>query len=494
MGTFTNAFIREFGKNTGKVVSNVIFGDSWSTPHRRTDRIGARVTDNKSKHAQRIEAQQELERQRVLQEQDRLHNLKTEEIIAQSERDFKYISTLEFKSADHARECLNDIYCSLEITSYAIKANLFSLFISIIIIICVVARIFWSEIEDWFYLYEDTIIGAVMAVIVISFLIIVLILDGKSGWSIFKLRKSAKGILKKLETAYFKRYKECLSIAEPVLSEYIIKVHKNNIFNISQRRVFRNWGLFVIFWWLYRLIKSTTNKRSKKAEQPNEVFKTRVDQEQTLSYDLIDLNKNLRIENRLSAIWNRYSRGIGVQSKRRPLFVCDSPANSILYVGINPSYNRTEDDFMIKSIDGKSLYYESLYQEENAPQYFKLLEAFTRDVSQNMPYSHMNLLYAREDNREVLLKMDHNFIREQLELSYESITMLKPKAIVFFSSYCKDMIFGADRWVNPASYSSKSDSYILNGTNTPVIFSEDVTLLDMVELSNLEQRLQIVVK
>lgn len=35
MGIGTNAFKREIGKNTGKWISNVVFGDSHSTPYRR---------------------------------------------------------------------------------------------------------------------------------------------------------------------------------------------------------------------------------------------------------------------------------------------------------------------------------------------------------------------------------------------------------------------------------------------------------------------------
>lgn len=37
MGVFDNAFKRELGKNTAKTVSNMVFGDKWSTPYRRTD-------------------------------------------------------------------------------------------------------------------------------------------------------------------------------------------------------------------------------------------------------------------------------------------------------------------------------------------------------------------------------------------------------------------------------------------------------------------------
>lgn len=36
MGTFENALKRELGKNTGKAISNFVFGDAHSTPYRRT--------------------------------------------------------------------------------------------------------------------------------------------------------------------------------------------------------------------------------------------------------------------------------------------------------------------------------------------------------------------------------------------------------------------------------------------------------------------------
>lgn len=74
---------------------------------------------------------------------------------------------------------------------------------------------------------------------------------------------------------------------------------------------------------------------------------------------------------------------------------------------------------------------------------------------------------------------DHNFIREQLELTYETILKLKPVAIFFFSDYCKNLIFGADRWVNPNSESN--GSYILNGTNFPVFFTNDITSMTAIE-------------
>lgn len=50
MGTFGNSFSREIGRNTGKLVSNAVFGDKWSTPHRITSTIKvAEIKDEQAK-------------------------------------------------------------------------------------------------------------------------------------------------------------------------------------------------------------------------------------------------------------------------------------------------------------------------------------------------------------------------------------------------------------------------------------------------------------
>ena len=41
MGKLGNAFQREIGRNTGKFVSNLLFGDKHSTPYRRVDGGGS---------------------------------------------------------------------------------------------------------------------------------------------------------------------------------------------------------------------------------------------------------------------------------------------------------------------------------------------------------------------------------------------------------------------------------------------------------------------
>lgn len=94
-------------------------------------------------------------------------------------------------------------------------------------------------------------------------------------------------------------------------------------------------------------------------------------------------------------------------------------------------------------------------------------------------YTHINLLYARENDRDKLLRSNSEFIREQLELTYDTIIKVNPVTIIFFSDYCKDMIFGADRWVDPQT--EKDGHYILRGTNIPIYFSDDITAIDDVQ-------------
>lgn len=58
MGKTTDAFKREVGKNTGKAVSNWIFGDSHSTPYRRVDKSKTKKLEAQAKE---IEGRNERE-------------------------------------------------------------------------------------------------------------------------------------------------------------------------------------------------------------------------------------------------------------------------------------------------------------------------------------------------------------------------------------------------------------------------------------------------
>lgn len=78
-----SGFGREIGKNTAKVVSNKVFGDSWSTPHR----VGISVQREKEKQkTQRVIANSEQEKMQhkldlIELQQEREDELRNEEKI-----------------------------------------------------------------------------------------------------------------------------------------------------------------------------------------------------------------------------------------------------------------------------------------------------------------------------------------------------------------------------------------------------------------------------
>jgi hypothetical protein len=170
-------------------------------------------------------------------------------------------------------------------------------------------------------------------------------------------------------------------------------------------------------------------------QNSQQITTTQYVEQPQITYDsiFIDLNENNRIETKLSEIWNRYRNAVDKTIiGRKPIFSSDGVKNSILFVGINPSYNPNDDNVFVHSTDDKSLMYGSLFQLPNAPEYFKVLEHFADEIGKG--YSHINLLYARENDRNLLLGCNHNFIREQLELSYDTIKKINPVAIIFFSN------------------------------------------------------------
>ncbi|MCQ2606250.1 MAG: hypothetical protein MJ204_06915 [Bacteroidales bacterium] len=205
------------------------------------------------------------------------------------------------------------------------------------------------------------------------------------------------------------------------------------------------------------------------------------------SYHIVDLNENDFLDEALRNIWKTYrSKGNKAIMSRKPMFASEAILGSVLYIGINPSFNPIDDKVMPQTNSSSALYYGSSYRDPMAPSYFKNLEYFADQCG--LPYTQINLLYARENDRGLLLQSNPDFIREQLELTYKLIGMIKPKVILFFTSMCKDLIYGADRWVNPRS--NRDGVYTLNGTNIPVIFCEDITTLDNIEQQKLVRQIK----
>lgn len=463
MSLFGKSFEREIGKNTGKWVSNVIFGDGHATPYRRAE----------------SRRQQKLNQQRIQEDnfhQQRLTQIRLEDKIRQKEQllviDTAVLQNVDSLSSIKIPNNAEQVVDLLSELTIQIKTN------------------------KWHYNTEEGKIRnkyneALLEKYNQAFIRLKSIDSNHSQLEYFE--KNIKDFKKK---RFLKKNIALLIIASLIFAVFCIFLIAEGFFTI----VFGPIALIIISIFGYKYYKrnqqkdtaKTTNVRyvqeERKVQETNNIEDTIIVEDNVIEESVFfDLNENERIEKRLSEIWNKYNGKINTQIiNRKPIFSADGVNDSILFVGINPSYNPSDDNTFIKSIDENSLMYGSFYQLPNAPEYFKALEFFANKI--NKGYTHINLLYAREDNRDLLLNSDHNFIREQLELTYETILKIKPVAIFFFSDYCKDLIFGADRWVNPNSESN--GSYILNGTNFPVFFTNDITSMTAMEQIELINKLQ----
>ncbi|MDE7396474.1 MAG: hypothetical protein K2M98_01970, partial [Muribaculum sp.] len=216
--------------------------------------------------------------------------------------------------------------------------------------------------------------------------------------------------------------------------------------------------------------------------------KEKTDEEPCSEDIFIDLNKNNRISNALKNIWDKYKTSIpSTIFNRSPIFAADGVKDSILFVGVNPSYNESDDEVLISADDRRSLLYGSFYKRSDAPEYFRILEEFASESG--LAYSQMNLLYLRENDRNIIAQLDSEFIREQLELTYDTIQCLRPRAIIFMSDWCRQLIDGPGRWVD--SKKGQLDNLTLNGTKIPVFFSDDISILNNEEKNALSRRIKI---
>jgi hypothetical protein len=446
MGIIGNSIKREFGKNTGKVVSNILFGDMHSTPYRRVDSARVRATEAK------------IERQ-YKEQLFAIDNAVLENIDA----------VASYRISNEKEELLHQ----LSELSVQLKANN------------------WRE----------------------------------------TLNSEEAKVRNKFCDALFEKYKQCLRTLEAIAPDepqlgYYKKIRKKT----SLRKYIRTYptligaGLLMIFGslagWISTLDKNELNlllaiviavvvitislmiyfkTRSKKIKKEKSSQRNQLKQETIIPFEqssevdnsiFIDLNENNRIELSLTRIWSKYKNIIDKQIiSRRPIFSADGVKESILFVGVNPSYNPSDDKICVESNDKKSLMYGSFYQRLDAPDYFKTLEQFADQM--NVGYTHINLLYARENDRDLLLKSNQDFIREQLELTYETIKKINPVAIIFFSDYCKSLIFGEERWISPKS--EVDEHFRLKGTNFPVFFTDDISILNSTEQNELIQRIQQVI-
>src|SRR5690606_6206054 len=145
-----------------------------------------------------------------------------------------------------------------------------------------------------------------------------------------------------------------LIIASLIFAVFCVFLLSEGLFTI----VFGPIALIVIIIFGYKYYKrnqqkdtaKTTNVRhvqeERKVHETNNIEETIIIENNIIEESVFfDLNENERIEKKLSEIWNRYNGKINNQIiNRKPIFSADGVNDSILFVGINPSYNPSDDN------------------------------------------------------------------------------------------------------------------------------------------------------
>ncbi len=450
MGRIVNSFQREIGKNAGKAVSNFLFGDMHATPYRR---VGS---SNRAPKERVVHVYHETK----AKEPSEPSGPSIDEIlkIQLEEKRLGQISDLAGLQIPKDRDGLYDVLSRLATLMSAHKwkssggiENKYNEALLEKCIHCIMALKATGEESpqlDYFcrlanrYKKKRFYIKNLHTIIFVSIIIIALL-------------------------ALLFSYLAVKEMLTPVLTGLAILV----IIGI---------GVFA-----YIKIGGAKEKKASSAEQvpESQVQETVIKQTKTESIvpepadnetDFIDLNYDGRIEKRLTEIWNRYKNSVPIDIiNRKPIFSADGVKDSILFVGVNPSYDANDDSVLIQSDKKTSLLYGSFYKLDTAPDYFKKLEQFAAECGKG--YTHINLLYARENDRDALLNSNSEFIREQLELTYDTILKIKPAAIIIFSTYCRTLIFGKERWLVPDTL--LDGHFTLNGTNYPVFLENDITVI-----------------
>lgn len=463
MGTLGNAFKRELGKNTGKFVSNVVFGDGHSTPYRRVDK--ARET-NANARQQMAEAKMKMAEAEAREARERSKRERKNQLYAVDSAVLENIDLLNSQAIPTDKQ---ELLQFLSVLAVQLKANPWL-----------------DEARDDEAKIRNKYTNALLE---------------KFRLSVYELETTAP------DDPHLQMYKDLLSQSN---KKRFLSKHKRKIIILSCILAILIFftvplgaillyasiigSIVILFFLIKHLIKhpdkltmlfgkNTPKEKSKEsisippAIHPEPVATTTVPEAVTAEESIFfDLNQDGRIEKELAKIWDRYRRLVRQDIiGHKPIFSADGVKDSILFVGVNPSYNPADDSTLIPSQDNGSLMYGSFYKLNNAPDYFKSLEEFA-SKSAGKAYTHINLLYARANDREALLRCNSDFIREQLELTYNTILKIQPAVIIFFSDYCKDLIFGADRWIDP---NTECDGhYTLRGTRFPAFFTDDVTVMD----------------
>ncbi len=203
-----------------------------------------------------------------------------------------------------------------------------------------------------------------------------------------------------------------------------------------------------------------------------------------------------KFDNQIQEIWNDENfKGIDI-IKRGYILQDRIIKNSILFIGINPSFDEKEG--FPENIGN----YYPLNQKGIIHKYFKKFQEISKKV--HLQWSHTDLLFVRETNQKIVENIicdDKNngaeFIYKQLLISKQIIEMSEPKIIIVNNTLARRLL-GKDKTENKEiwmdfdfKFDDKIGTYRINNNNklenTPVFFTSMLTGQRALDLGSYER-------
>ena len=230
------------------------------------------------------------------------------------------------------------------------------------------------------------------------------------------------------------------------------------------------------------------------------------------------MNIKNNYEERVIQLWEKYSHldvmnESGCEYRKSPLLPIEIEDNSILFVGINPSFKKGDiipDDK--KKID---FYPQNINGEVPDIAYFRKFHDIATYCNER--WTHIDMLFIRETNQKIMDRLSYteegvDFIVEQMNIVFEIIDKAKPKLIVVSNAFASEL-FGKKKakhksfdkiWKGfslnfPEDFNDDYGTYTIPimGKETPIIFSGMLSgqrALDIGSLERLKWQIKMILR
>jgi hypothetical protein len=187
----------------------------------------------------------------------------------------------------------------------------------------------------------------------------------------------------------------------------------------------------------------------------------------------------------INKFWNKALKEFKPFADRGYVVHDEIKLNSILFIGINPSYNKKSsncDNIFLNLKDDGTTDDGKLYQ------YFKKFPEFSEYTGEQ--WGHLDLLMLRETNQSLIKKIyeeDFSFIKGQLDISKKTIINSSPKVIVICNAFaCK--LFSKHMF--KLKFNETVGTYLICNKSlkdTPVFFSSMLSGQRALDLGSLDR-------